>query len=191
MKTTFLTLVLLFLTGCGEPQTITQPDIPVQQPADVTTPPVTPEQATAGFAGKVIKVVDGDTIDVLTDDMETIRIRFSGIDTPERGQPFGNNATQMVKELVAGEIVRIVPQGDDRYDRTVGDIYYDGTLINLSLVKAGLAWHYVKYAPDDTALREAEQQAREMRSGLWGSSHGAIAPWDWRKMSKDERDEFR
>jgi starvation-inducible outer membrane lipoprotein len=58
MKTTLRTLVLLFLTGCGEPQTITQPDIPAQQPAAVTTPPVTSEQATAGFAGKVIKVVE-------------------------------------------------------------------------------------------------------------------------------------
>ncbi|MEO2018936.1 MAG: hypothetical protein ABGZ53_31705 [Fuerstiella sp.] len=37
--------------------------------------------------------MDGDTIDVLTDDKETIRLRFNGIDTPERGQPFGNNTT--------------------------------------------------------------------------------------------------
>jgi hypothetical protein len=57
-----------------------------------------------GFTGKVIKVVDGNTIDVLTDDQETIRIRFSGIDTPERGQPFGNNVPRRLKELVAGEI---------------------------------------------------------------------------------------
>ena len=70
-------------------------DVPVQQPAAVTTPPVTSEQAAAGFAGKVIKVVDGDTIDVLTDDMETIRIRFSGVDTPERGQPYGNTSTRL------------------------------------------------------------------------------------------------
>jgi len=97
----------------------------------------------------------------------------------------------MLKELVAGEIVRIVPQGDDRYDRTIGDIYHNGTLINLAMVKAGLAWHYVKYAPDDTALREAEQYARELNTGLWSSSHGAIPPWDWRKMSQDERDLYR
>ena len=64
-------------------------------------------------------------------------------------------------------------------------------LINLALAKAGLAWHYVKYAPDDTTLCEAEQHARGLNSGLWSSSHRTIALWDWQKMSKDERDEFR
>ena len=64
-------------------------------------------------------------------------------------------------------------------------------LINLALVKAGMAWYYVKYVPDNTALAEAEQHARELNSGLWSSSHGAIPPWEWRKMSKDERDEYR
>ena len=40
-------------------------------------------------------------------------------------------------------------------------------------------------------LADADTQARELKSGLWSSAHGAILPWDWRKMSKDERDEFR
>ena len=157
MKTTFVTLVLLFLIGCGEPQTVTQAAAILQQTSNVKPQRVTPDQPTGEFTGKVIKVVDGDTIDVLTDDKEKVRIRFSGIDTPERGQPFGNNATQMQKELVAGKIVRVVPQGSDRYNRTVGEIYHEGTLINLVLVKAGLAWHYVKYASNRKDLAKAEQ----------------------------------
>jgi micrococcal nuclease len=127
----------------------------------------------------------------LTDDKQTIRIRFNGIDCPERGQPFGNNATESLKDSILGNVVKVVSHDQDRYGRTVGDIHHDGTLINLALVKAGLAWHYVKYAPDDTALREAEQQARRLEKGLWSGSHKIIAPWDWRKMSKDERDEYR
>ena len=141
--------------------------------------------------GKVVGVIDGDTIDVLTDDKKTIRIRLNGIDAPERGQPFGNNAKQFVSESVGGQTVRIVTHGEDRYGRIIGDIYRDSTLINLSLVKAGLAWHYVKYAPDNSPLREAEQSACETNAGLWSSSHAAIPPWEWRDMSKDERDEFR
>jgi micrococcal nuclease len=199
MKTQLLLTILLLLSGCGDLEHLTQSQSQTQQAPSVTplSEPSTAvtEQPVAEnpgeFTGKVIKVVDGDTIDVLTDDMETIRIRFSGVDTPERGQPFGNNATRMVKELVAGEIVRIVSQGDDRYDRTVGDIYYDGTLINLALVEAGLAWHYVKYAPNRTDLAKAEQNARARNIGLWAGSHKPIAPWDWRKLSKEERDEFR
>jgi micrococcal nuclease len=145
----------------------------------------------AEFTAKVIKVIDGDTIDVLTDDTVTIRIRLNGIDCPERGQPFGNNARETVSASIGGQMVRIVTHGDDRYGRIIGDIYHDGTLINLTLVKAGMAWHYVKYAPDNTAFAEAEQQAREIQTGLWRGSHKPIAPWDWRRMSKDERDGYR
>ena len=143
------------------------------------------------FTAKVVKVVDGDTIDVLTDDNQTIRIRLNGIDCPERGQPFGNNATQSLKNSILGNVVKIVSHNQDRYGGTIGDIFYDGTLINLALAKAGLAWHYVKYAPDDTTLREAEHHACELNSGVWSSIHRTIEPWDWWKMGKDERDECR
>ena len=66
-----------------------------------------------------------------------------------------------------------------------------GTQINGSLVTAVLAWHYVKYAPDDITLADAETQARRPKKGLWSGSHKIIAHWDWRKMNKDERDEYR
>jgi endonuclease YncB( thermonuclease family) len=87
-----------------------------------------------GFTGKVIKVVDGNTIDVLTDDQETIRIRFSGIDTPERGQPFGNNVPRRLKELVAGEIfvsfrkvmIDTIEQTDRPTDRHCGNQPFTG-----------------------------------------------------------------
>ena len=100
---------------------------------------------------KVVGVIDGDTIDVLTDAKQTIRIRLNGIDAPERGQPFGNNTRETVSESIGGQMARIVTRGDDRYGRAIGDIYHDGERINLALVKAGMAWHYVKYAPDRDA----------------------------------------
>ncbi|HIE97036.1 MAG TPA: hypothetical protein EYQ63_08465 [Fuerstia sp.] len=97
---------------------------------------------------KVIKIVEGDTIDVLTDDKETIRLRFQGIDTPERGQPFGNNATEFVRDTVGGKMIRLVTHGEDKYDRTIADIYLpvDDPLVELpdlflnrELVRRGLA----------------------------------------------------
>ena len=52
------------------------------------------------------------------------------------------------------------------------------TLINRTLVAAGMSWHYARYAPDDTALAQAQKQARELKRGRWSGSHKIIAPWD-------------
>ncbi len=63
--------------------------------------------------------------------------------------------------------------------------------LNRELVRRGLAWHYKEYS-DDKRLADDEDNARTKKLGLWGGSHKVvIAPWDWRKLSKDERDEFR
>lgn len=196
---------LMLLAGCTEQLPGTNrvagpvPDPIVEtQPVETQTP-VVDQQGIGTELYKVIKIVDGDTIDVLTDDKETIRLRFNGIDTPERGQPFGNNATKFVSDTVGGKMVRLVMHGEDRYDRTIADIYLPGDdplvelpdlFLNRELVKHGLAWHY-KYYSDDKQLADAEDNARLKKLGLWGGSHKPIAPWDWRKMSKEERDEHR
>src|SRR5262245_21583656 len=43
----------------------------------------------------------------------------------------------------------------------------------------GMAWHYVKYAPNDRTLAAAEAEARAAKRGLW-SDPRPIAPWEWR-----------
>ncbi len=89
--------------------------------------------------------------------------------------------------------------GEDKYDRTVADIYpsvddpFDelpDLFLNRELVKRGLAWHY-KFYSDDRRLADDEDNARLKKLGLWGGSHKVIAPWDWRKLSRVERDELR
>ncbi|MEO2013316.1 MAG: thermonuclease family protein [Fuerstiella sp.] len=147
------TLPFIFLTllaGCTEQP----PGLPRVTDRDLIVEIQTPVADQPGIGPelyKVIKTVDGDTIDVLTADKKTIRLRFNGIDTPERGQPFGNNATKFVSDTVGGKMVRLVTHGEDRYDRTIADIYLpvDDPLVNLpdlflnrELVRRGLAWHY-------------------------------------------------
>jgi endonuclease YncB( thermonuclease family) len=114
-------------------RTLQRPDPIVETQLVETQPPVVDQPSIGPQLYKVIKTVDGDTIDVLTDDKKTNRLRFNGINTPERGQPFGNNATKFVSDTVGGKMVRLVTHGEDKYDRTIADIYLpvDDPLVEL------------------------------------------------------------
>jgi micrococcal nuclease len=129
--------------------------------------------------GKVVKVVDGDTFDLLEVN-KTTRIRLFGIDSPERGQAFNKRAKAFTDSLVAGKQIRVVVRDTDRYGRTVGDAYLtDGTHVNAEIVRAGFAWQFRQYSTDPEIGR-LEQAARENRRGLWEDEH-AIPPWEFRK----------
>ena len=144
-----------------------------------------------GF-GQSHQVVDGDTIDILREGNITTRIRCASYDAPERGQPFGNNATKFLADLIAGEVINVVIVDEpDQYGRYIGDVLDDdGQRVSVKLVKAGLAWHFVRFAPNDTELAQAELSARAAENGLW-SDKRFVPPWDWRKLSKAERDKLR
>ena len=107
----------------------------------------------------------------------------------ERGQPFGNNATDEFKRLTTGKTIRVESIGQDKYDRELGRVYADEIDVNLSLVVAGLAWHYKRFS-DEVALADAENEARTAKRGLW-SDPRHVAPWNWRKLNKEERDQLR
>ena len=79
----------------------------------------------------------GDTIEVLHH-THPERIRLSGIDCPEKGQAFGNRAKQAASALVFGKDVILQTHGQDKYGRTLGDVFLaDGTNVNHTLVKDG------------------------------------------------------
>ena len=84
-------LLVAGFVGCDAPQEAAP--TPSEPLTPIVEPPVSrPEPATTEFAGQVVGVTDGDTLDVLLADKTTVRVRFNGIDAPERGQPFGNDA---------------------------------------------------------------------------------------------------
>jgi endonuclease YncB( thermonuclease family) len=131
------------------------------------------------FSGPVASVLDGDTIEVLHNNRAE-RIRLSGIDCPEKGQAYGNNAKQAASELVFGKEVTLKTHGQDKYRRTLADVLLpDGTNVNHMLVNQGWCWWYRKYAPGDTVLEGLETEAREAKKGLWTDPH-PVPPWEWR-----------
>ncbi len=135
-----------------------------------------------GWSGRVIGIVDGDTVKVFNG-TQAETIRLYGIDCPEKKQAFGTAAKKFTSDMIFGKTVTVNPVCKDRYGRTVANISYRGADLSLALVKAGLAWWYVKYAPHDKKLEEAEIKARESKIGLW-SEPSPVPPWKFRKKPK-------
>jgi micrococcal nuclease len=122
----------------------------------------------------VVDVVDGDTLDVAIPGGGEERVRILGINAPEQGECLTGDATEALSRLVAGaEVDLVVDRSDrDRYGRLLRYVEVDGDDVGVALVREGLA--VVRVSEPDTArvaaLRAAEAEARDRRSGLWDSS---------------------
>ncbi|EBC1886537.1 thermonuclease family protein [Salmonella enterica] len=149
--------------------------------------------AWADFRGEVVRVLDGDTIDVLID-RKTVRVRLADIDAPERGQAFGSRARQRLADLTFRQHVEVIEQDTDRYGRILGVVfvavrYPDNPApqqanVNALMVREGLAWAYrYRGQPTSPQMFELEQQARRQKIGLW-SDPTAQEPWKWRRATK-------
>ncbi|XP_058110483.1 uncharacterized 38.1 kDa protein-like isoform X2 [Magnolia sinica] len=111
------------------------------------------------------------------------RIRLRGIDAPESEMPFGKQAKEELVKLVQGKSLKVCIYDEDHYNRSVGDVYCNGTFVQEFMLKKGLAWHYVAHDQrPEFALWEKE--ARAARVGLWASSNPE-KPWEWRKNRRN------
>jgi endonuclease YncB( thermonuclease family) len=136
------------------------------------------------LVGRVVGVSDGDTITLLVDGHDQYKVRLSGIDAPEKSQPFGSRAKQRLSDLVYGKTVTALGTKRDRYRRLIAKILVNGRDANLEMVASGYSWHYKKYegeqpAVDRTAYALAEREARMAKRGLW-VDESPVAPWDYR-----------
>lgn len=142
------------------------------------------------ITGKVVGVSDGDTIVVLDASKTQFKIRLSGIDAPEKAQPFGQRSKEHLSDLVFAKQVTVQFNKTDKYGRTVGKVLVGAVDANLEQIKAGLAWHYKEYASEQPAAdrdsyARAEVAARSSTLGLWRDAK-PMPPWDWRHGGKDE-----
>lgn len=142
-------------------------------------PPIT----FADFSGEVVHIADGDTIAVLNDAKDQVKIRLNGIDCPEAGQAYGNKAKEFTRKLVLGETVTVQSYDVDKYSRTIGDVILeDGRNLSQELIKAGMAWWFFKYS-DDERLGMLEVQAKIRKVGLWKDKN-PIPPWIFREHTE-------
>lgn len=193
------------LVACGgcsnpikeHPSSIKQPPVSTTVPAPITsssTPvPILADASIdniCAHTGPVIvaqsvRVIDGDTVEVIPMKGKSERIRLLGIDAPEAKQDYGTQSTQALQQCVDDATVSIEWTERDRYDRLLGKVIADGKDCNLNQVVQGAAWHYKYYqegqlAYDRLAYANAEVLARNQQSGLWANKN-LTAPWDFRR----------
>ncbi|MFM1887552.1 MAG: hypothetical protein RL026_2709 [Pseudomonadota bacterium] len=144
------------------------------------------------ITAQVEKVLDGDTLVVrpvsaALGRTDALRVRLYGIDTPEKDQPWGDEARRALAILVEGRQVSIEPQEQDRYGRMVGVVLVGRRDVNRALVEQGHAWVYRQYERDPAACL-VEAEARVARRGLWAAAPAAwVAPWQWRQYQRGQR----
>ena len=150
--------------------------------AAISAGPLTP--------GLVVAISDGDTITLLTEDKQQLKIRLVGIDTPEKKQAFGTKARDHLASRIFKQDVEVDLRKKDQYGRHLGVIYIGGADVNQSMIQDGYAWfykHYAKEQPKEEALRyaNAERDARLKKRGLWADPN-PVPPWEFRKEAKED-----
>jgi endonuclease YncB( thermonuclease family) len=142
---------------------------------------------TADISGTAL-VVDGDTIAI-----SGMKIRLSGIDTPERKQTCrkagvtwkcGYEVTETLRRWTYTKEVRCIGDEKDRYGRLIADCFVDGYNVNARLVYEGMALAYRKYSK---RYVPEEDKARAAKRGMWAGEF--VAPWDWRKGKRLDQEE--
>jgi len=136
--------------------------------------------------GIVTKVKDGDTVVISPLSGENqFTCRLYGIDAPEAGQMFGDEAREELKALIFRQQVRVTLTGKKSYKREICLIETDGMDINWEMVARGYAWAYREYlkGPYASEYIEAEKEARAKRLGLWQQANPQ-PPWEFRKMAR-------
>lgn len=155
-----LFVFLFLLAGCE----LLEESSPIERPRTVIL----------GETAQVVNVIDGDTIDVLLDGTE-YRVRYVGVDTPERDEPFYREATQANRDFVQDETVTLVVDVSetDQYGRLLRYVYLDdGTFVNAELIANGYA-RLVTYPPDVANadyFADLQREARQAGRGLWAQN---------------------
>ncbi|MDM8529788.1 thermonuclease family protein [Anaerolineales bacterium HSG25] len=161
-------LILLLGVACGQSAPPSQTELPISESGFNLNPPTELETV------EVAQVVDGDTIELA----DGQRVRYIGINTPERDQPYYDEATELNRQLLQQGTVQIEYdfETEDQYGRTLAYLWVDDRLVNLEIVNAGYANAF--FIPPntryETEIQKAEQQAKQAERGIWQSAGVAL-----------------
>lgn len=136
------------------------------------------------YTAQCVSVVDGDTLNVMHNGAKQ-KVILYGMDCPEIGQSFGEQAKQFTDQSCFRKTITIEEHGQDKNGRTIAVVLLpDGSNLNQQLVQQGLAWWSDKYAPNDLTLKQLNETAKAGHVGLWVDDH-PIPPWIFRNGQRN------
>ncbi|MCR2109165.1 thermonuclease family protein [Campylobacter upsaliensis] len=138
------------------------------------------------LTGKVSKVIDGDTIELLAKEnpynhITKLKIRLYGIDAPELKQAYGKEAKEYISALVLKQEVSLIIENKDKYDRIVDTLFLKGQDINKEMVKNGYAHAYESFSKKYLA---EQADAKMFKLGLWQDER-VMSPSEFRMLKNE------
>ena len=129
----------------------------------------------SNFSGIVTKVIDGDTLDVMTPERETITVRLALIDAPETNEPGFDEARNFMTEQCLDKNAEVDPDNNQglTYGRTVAVVYCEGVNVNEAILENGFADVYQDFC-----------DVSEFADSNWAQEHGCLS----NNSSKDKGD---
>ena len=152
---------------------------------------------------KLLRIIDGDTVEVSTRGglfatTRFYKIRLWGMDAPESEQKGGKEATKHLQRLVGrSDRIRMRFMSVDQYGREVAIIYPDRSnpdiesSFNYRMVLDGHAVAYMGSGPEARIYRQAQKEAERDLRGIWKQRHKREEPTDFRKRQRARQASWR
>lgn len=140
--------------------------------------------------GRVVNIVDGDTLTLADASNQLHRIRLLGIDAPELTQDFGQRTRTALSALAFNQQATADCRTMDQRLHKLCVVSVGGQDVGLEQIRAGMAWWDKQYNAQQSAneradYEQAEFMAKIHRTGLWNSKN-PTPPWEWRHGRPDE-----
>ena len=121
------------------------------------------------FSARVTWIEDGDTITVVSEGWSRV-LRLYLIDAPEKGEPYSRRATDYLRHRILNEIVQVQDVCRMNHGRLLAFVSFDGELINLALLREGLAYLAIYHPEEEVYRSQAEaavKEAQKNKRGVW------------------------
>ena len=122
------------------------------------------------------RIIDGDTIEINKE-----KIRFGGINSPERNESGYRLAKDKLTEKITNNIITCVREKNkDKYRRTVAECFINGESLSSFMVKKGYACDYIYYSKGKYAKEQKYAKANKL--GIWKMKYNTS--WEYKCRKK-------